>query len=164
MYKCYLLFGFILSPVFAFSQKNAKPSYPVTVRVFEVSSYCGGAELSHAEYRKISEPTPLANYRLILRCKGKILDSFISDKDGVMHLRLPDGRYELIQPYKSRPLKTEKQGSADFIDWKCIKAEWKKPDVVFEVKGSEVKDLKFTFVHYCPWNTPCRTYTGPMPP
>jgi hypothetical protein len=162
----------------AFAQKTgsgAQKLYSISGTITHTQSYCGGARPTDEMLAQYNTPTPLAGKKLYIRSgtenslKRKVLHQIVSDGTGHFSLKLPSGTYcILVQEQVKKLNKAEfRKKATDYLtlDENCLNQWWKTCYLSFEVKDTEITDLKINFNTPCFTDgTPCLNYVGPMPP
>ena len=155
-----------------FGQTN-KTTFTISGKVTQTSSYCGGAAPSPEMLEELARPVIYAGRKFSIRkgsintLKEPVILSFKSDNKGLFSFQLPPGIYSVILEEQVKELNTaayQKQNIS--ADAACLKAWWKKPYYILEVKDKDINTLNFSFHHPCfiPFDIPCLQYTGPYPP
>lgn len=166
----------VTDPVRKVSQGAEKPQkeYVISGKITQTHSYCGGAAPSEEMLKACETPVPYKGKTLYVRVgngnslKQPILLKFAADAAGNFSFKLKPGVYSIIQPEQVKELdwKQLRAGDAVQVDQECVKAWWKKPYYVLNVKDKNIETLSFNFYHPCfvSSDVPCLQYVGPMPP
>jgi hypothetical protein len=159
-------------------QKQDAKKINVEIRITRTSAYCGGARPSQEVMTELQTPKPYSGKKLYLK-KGekntfttKIFMEITSDSAGKVNCQLQPGKYLIVDEFKkdtSYYNRLKKRYSTltpnySAIDKLCLKNWYEQPDLVFELKEGEVKDLTINFHKNCTWNEiPCIEFKGPVP-
>jgi hypothetical protein len=168
---CIALLSFSQAP---FKKKLKKISVSGTVT--STSNYCGGARPSDEMIAQLATPRPKPNAKIYIKSgevnsfESKVIRVLKTDANGNFHTKLLPGKYLIVDStkmdmtYYNMLLKTYKTQTAHYeaIDTICLKEWYMKPNLVFEVAGTEVKGVKVNFHKTC-HDVPCAQFTGPYP-
>ena len=165
--------------LFSFQQKESKKKtkqFPVSGIITGTSAYCSGARPPAELLAQLAIPKPKPNKKIYIK-KGevnsfdsKIFMELTTDTAGKFHAKLPAGKYLIVDEEKKdtayynkllREHKTETK-SFEAVDTVCLKEWFLKPDVTFEVKNAEVKNISVNYRKEC-FNLPCTRFRGPYP-
>jgi hypothetical protein len=172
----------LLSPLWVNAQENVQKQNAekinIEIRITRTSAYCGGARPSPEVMTDLQTPKPFPRKKLYLK-KGekntfttKIFMELTSDSAGKVNCQLQPGKYFIVDEFKKDTgyyNRLKKRYSAltpnySPIDKLCLKNWYEQPDLVFELKEGEVKDLTINFHKNCTWNEiPCIEFKGPVP-
>lgn len=125
-------------------------------------NYCGGARPSEAMEEEFNKTKAFAFQKMIL-LKGKKADTLITDKDGVLKVRLRKGNYTLMEPW--RYYKRGANGlELSIFDLRCLEQEWSKACIRISIKKRKAKVEHLNeIIHVCDWQSPC-VLEGKQPP
>lgn len=146
----------------------------VTGKLMQTHSYCGGMAPTpemEANYRK---PVPYTGKVFYVRkgnvnsTKAEVITSFTVNESGDFSFQVTPGTYSIIQEKQLKALKDKDlvSTSTTQVDAKCLKEWWLKPYYLLEVKTENITIPDWSIHHPCfvSGDTPCISYTGPMPP
>jgi hypothetical protein len=174
-----IIIPIICLALLSFNQADTKKKikkFPIFGTVTSTASYCGGARPSDEILAQAATPQPIPKKKIYIK-KGDInsFDSNVllvltTDDKGNFHAKLAPGKYLVVDStkkdltYYNMLLKTYKNQTVSYepIDTLCLKEWYMKPNGVFEVLGSEVKDISVNFHTPC-YPIPCAMFRGPFP-
>lgn len=155
------------------------PVFEVVVKVTQTKEYCGGARPPKELLEELNTPKPLGEATVHFR-KGSMNDldsaiiySALSDTNGVIRVKLPEGTYGLVFDHKKdnerydQWLSDYSTATAEFsaIDKNCLDKWMETPDVVISVKEGGNHHFTINQRENCIWNSvPCVRYLIGMPP
>lgn len=169
---CFALLSFYQTP-----PKKKVKKISVSGMVTGTSSYCGGARPPEFLLEQLRTPSPRPTKKIYIK-KGevnsfnsKVLLELMTDTAGKFRTRLPPGKYLIVDEdkkdmtYYNKLLKEHKNKTQNYeaVDTVCLKEWYLKPDYIFEVKNTEVKNISVNYHKVC-FNLPCTYYRGPYPP
>jgi hypothetical protein len=156
--------------------KKKSKKIAVSGTVTSTLNYCGGARPSDEIMAAVATPRPIPGKKIYIK-KGevnsfdnKVLIVLTTDSKGNFHTKLAPGKYLVVDStkndmsYYNMLLKTYKNQTTSYeaIDTLCLKEWYMKPNCVFDVIDTEVKDLSVNFHKTCD-DIPCSRFRGPMP-
>lgn len=181
----FFIFGFSFS---SFAQKKkakivSKPLLTIAIRgkITETFSYCGGAPPPAELLAELNTPKPACKYTIFFRrdsndLKKPIFKEMMTDSAGRFELRLPPGKYVIVDA-KKKDLETYQNTISHYkketndrgaIDILCYNQFIATPDYVLIVPKSTKKSyisMEINYFRSCNWSGhPCVEYRGPLPP
>lgn len=147
--KC-LVILYLLGANVCFSQNKL-----VRIEVGYHELYCGGARPSEEMIAEAQKTKPYANHTLVLinaknkACKVK------TDKDGVLQIKLKDGKYKIKEVWRHQKSTPSGAPLAHF-DKECLKPEWEMVALEITVLNGKPSVLVINdIVVPCAWAYPC---------
>ncbi len=150
--------------VLLLSLKSFGQGSMVSFTISQAIPYCGGAAPTAEMVTESEVMRPYANKTLyVCTKKGRCIKQITSNANGVFITSLKSGSYFLFESWKA--LKKGPFGDT-LIDYDltCLKAEWKKPDVIILLNKSKTAiENKIPSTALCFWQYPCALHKE-MPP
>ena len=152
--------------------------FPVEITITQTSSYCGGIEPSPELLKELGTPKPETGKKLFVKEGDKnlfyatVVFETISDSSGKIQFHLPSGKYLIVDEKKKDRgfydtlLEKYSTPTTEYsaIDTSCLRAWYELPDLIFEIKDTESKNLKLNFHKKCIFNEiPCIQFRGHRP-
>lgn len=179
--KIFILFF----PVFLFAQTNKiskSNKIELTFFITQTNDWCGGMRPTEEMLKDLNTPKPFPNKWLFIKknIKGKshidipIIDSFISNEQGEITCKLPEGNYQIVESWNKdwaeykATLERYKVATEfnDTIDKACFDKVFRQAYYQFQVS----KSLKFKRKHMLNFHKTCNysgskcvRYKGPYP-
>jgi hypothetical protein len=143
--------------------------FTVKGRITRTYDYCGGAYIPQAMEqgrRPVAYPhkTIYVKRGIKNELKEEIVDSTTTDENGRFALKLPAGKYCIIEQYKTEKLVMPPNDSYTTYDSDCVRMKWTACDYDLIVKDKDVDSIFFNYHQSCSFSQPCQNYHGPLPP
>jgi hypothetical protein len=157
------------------AQKDRQRRYVFSGTIFQTREYCGGPPPSDELELKLRTPAPYPGKILFVKSglrnngKAKKLAVICADSLGQFNVRLPAGRYCILQESQLRALNLKRYKGHSVIrvtNEDCLKKWWHTCFVTFEIPNRDVRDFRIDFHVRCHLaeQNPCLEYTGPLAP
>lgn len=163
--------------------KKDKKTFMIQGQLTTTESWCGGMRPTPEIEKNLRIPKALPNTKIYIRKgtvndpKSKIIQTVTSDANGNFSVKLPAGKYVIVdekkkdRKYAEELLKKFEKETQNYsaIDKNCLEEWLKTPDFTFEIDANgTLKNMDTLKVNYhlpCSFRSvPCVQYRGPMPP
>ena len=146
----------------------------ISGKIEMTGGYCGGAPPPKELLERARQKRPLADYKLYIiegsenTRHATIIDSTVTDSNGIFEFYLPAGEYVLLSPHQKDRAIFRNNLHNDYIaikDLDCLEEWWQKGLMKLIVRDQPIDNIYFHFQKPCflPAGVPCLVYTGPLP-
>jgi|SRR6185312_10749185 len=162
--------AFISSSWIGTANQHRRQKFVVSGTIMQTVSYCGGAAPPQQILDSTNTPKPIPYGKLFVRsgktnAEGKpVIETIKADENGNFSVRLPAGNYCLVEEWKSRPFKLPANNENQTVDSACFRNLYNTCDYELHVTHKNISGLRIIFHRGCPYNQPCISYRGPLPP
>lgn len=152
--------------------------YLVGIMITKTSCCASGIPLPKEVLEECKTPKPFAKKKVYIK-KGKInsfdseaLFELISDSLGKIQFELPPGKYFIVDSLKKdskvydniAKKYAKPEGKNKAIDKTCLTNWYETPDLVFEIKDEDMKNLTLDFYQPCDYERiPCMFFEELLP-
>jgi len=149
--------------------------YTISGKIEKTIFHCGGAKRIERIDQEWRKKVPVSGYKLYIK-KGKsndrnapIIDSTLTNADGIFEFILPSGEYILLSPDHINRDIIKTCLNSDFIkitNFDCLEEWWQGGLAKIVVEDQPISKIYLHFNQKCslPLGVPCLIYTGPRFP
>jgi len=147
-----------------------KKEFIVSGHIFISHQYCGGADPGENMIREIEKPQAKPGFKLYLKegstnnSNRKILRTIVCDSTGAFEVKLPRGKYCIIDEQRINPVVKHNSDKNYDYDEDCFKNYYSRCLTTIEIGNKNIKQFEIIYTISCSWNKPCSNFKGNLPP
>lgn len=143
-----IVFCFLLLFSFSLISQSKK------IKIVQFLPYCGGAKPNRDLQNTPNKSVAYANKKLIIVSDKQKIDTFMTDKNGYLKLKLPFGTYSAFEPWKYYH-KIPKGMQESNLNKDCLKEEWSKEDLKITISKKTTTVVDNLKLPKCSYQFPC---------